>query len=507
MARFQVPRGTRDFLPQEMVVRNHVEQKVRAAFECYGFQQIQTPIFEQYELLAARSGEEIKESMFTFASDAGRYALRPELTSPVCRLVASDALHDLVHPYKLYYLGPCFRYCRPQPGRYREFYQAGVELMGASDTLADAEVIAVAVKTLNSLGITQYRLRIGDVGVFRRLLPDHLAQDERQQERQNHILYDIDRVLHLREKCAAMARQDKLLPEDQALIESVINSLAKLQEEIGYTDKATAVNRAADAGEEQLRARLTTLPDVAEATYRAAWVSHGFLSADRASLLVAVARLRGPCGAVLEQARKLLAGNAAVEPLGDLAAVCDWLPALGVTDFEVVLGTARNLDFYTGTVFEIDTPLVGIHRQLCGGGRYDRLVEEFDGPPTPATGFAFGFDRLVEACKAGGREVSARPVDVAVMSPPGERRQAVELAERLRATGLRVGVDLRPDAGLPEQQAYFQKIQAEFAITVGVPGLGAGRCQLRHLATGAESTMATADVNRAIATKLGKAIK
>src|SRR5947209_1513337 len=136
MAKYQVPRGTRDFLPREMVVRNHVERQVRAAFESYGFQQIQTPIFEQYELLAARSGEEIKESMFTFASDAGRYALRPELTSPVCRLIASNALGESRPPYKLYYFGPCFRYCRPQTGRYREFYQAGVELMGSPESLA-----------------------------------------------------------------------------------------------------------------------------------------------------------------------------------------------------------------------------------------------------------------------------------------------------------------------------------------------------------------------------------
>src|SRR3954470_8765530 len=126
MAKYQAPRGTRDFLPAEMVVRNHVETVVRKAFESYGFQQVQTPIFEQYDLLAARSGEEIKESMFTFASDAGRYALRPELTSPVCRLITSNALRESCLPYKLYYIGPCFRYCRPQPGKYREFYQAGI---------------------------------------------------------------------------------------------------------------------------------------------------------------------------------------------------------------------------------------------------------------------------------------------------------------------------------------------------------------------------------------------
>src|SRR6266571_1957339 len=139
MVRYQPPRGTRDFLPKDMVERNHVEKVIRSTFEAYGFQQIQTPTFEQYELLSARSGEEIKESMFTFASDAGRYALRPELTSPVCRLVASNALSGLSRPYKLYYFGPCFRYCRPQEGRYREFYQAGIELMGSQEPLADAE--------------------------------------------------------------------------------------------------------------------------------------------------------------------------------------------------------------------------------------------------------------------------------------------------------------------------------------------------------------------------------
>src|SRR5262249_42225956 len=160
MVKFQAPRGTRDFLPAEMVVRNHVEKIIRANFESYGFQPIQTPIFEQYDLLAARSGEEIKESMFTFASDAGRYALRPELTSPVCRLVAATALTNVASPYKLYYFGPCFRYCRPQAGRYREFYQAGIELMGSRDPLADAEVISVALKTLRRLGISQFQLRV-----------------------------------------------------------------------------------------------------------------------------------------------------------------------------------------------------------------------------------------------------------------------------------------------------------------------------------------------------------
>ncbi len=498
MSKYQAPRGTRDFLPRDMALRNHVEKVVRAAFESYGFQQIQTPIFEQYELLAARSGEEIKESMFTFASDAGRYALRPELTSPVCRLVASDELRELAQPYKLYYFGPCFRYCRPQPGRYREFYQAGVELMGSKDALADAEIIALAVKTLRKLKIEPLRLRIGDVGVFRRLLLEKQPAGQRQQERQQQIIADIDRIMHLREKCAAIAQEPKMAPEEQSLIEGVTNSLAKLQEEIGYKDKATAVAKVTDSSEASLRARLANLPDIAEATYRAAWVFNGILDDTRANQLVEVERLRGPCGEVLERARKLLQGNAALEPLNDLQAVCDWLPALGVDDFEVVLGTARNLDFYTGMVFEIDTPLAGAHRQLCGGGRYDGLVEEFAGPPTPATGFAFGFDRLVEAFKATGQQVGVNPVDVVVISPPGQRQKAVALAEQLREAGVRVGVDLRSTSNVQDQEVYGQKLQPKYMVLVGMDKLGPEQCKLRLAKSGAERMVAIQDIVREV---------
>src|SRR5438270_6487059 len=197
MATFQGPRGTRDFLPDEMAVRNQVERAVRATFESYGYQQIQTPTFELYDLFAARSGEEIRESMFTFASDAGRYALRPELTAPVCRLVANGELTRFPLPYKLYYFGPCFRYCRPQQGRYREFIQTGVELMGTRDALADAEVVAVAARALANLGIEEFNLKVGDVGVFRSLLGD----DPARQESQSRILADLDKLMNLSEKC------------------------------------------------------------------------------------------------------------------------------------------------------------------------------------------------------------------------------------------------------------------------------------------------------------------
>src|SRR5947209_19905238 len=133
-------------------------------------------------------------------------------------------------------------------------------------------------------------------------------------------------------------------------------------------------------------------------------------------------------------------------------------------------------------VFEVDAPQLGVHRQVCGGGRYDRLVEEFDGPPTPATGFAFGFDRLVEAYRQAqhnqGRLPDSSPVDVLVVSPPAQRRRAAAVAEQLRARGFRASLDLR-GVGLEEQVSYFWDLGAGALVTVGLAETGDDSCKLQ----------------------------
>jgi histidyl-tRNA synthetase len=501
MVRYQPPRGTRDFLPAEMAHRNHVERVVRASFESFGYQQIQTPIFEQYELLAARSGDEIKESMFTFASDAGRYALRPELTSPVCRLMASNAFAGLVPPHKLYYFGPCFRYCRPQAGRHREFYQAGIELMGSGDPLADAEVIALAATALTELGITDYSMRIGDVGVFRDLLGQYLPADERGDEWQSRIIGDIDKIMHLREKCRLFA-SGELSADDRDYVGRLSNALHKLQEEAGYRGEfAIAADQPPGAAE---------LPLAADATYRASWVHHGILTAEQADLVIRVSRIRGAADTALPAARELLAGTAALRPVADLANVCEWLPALGVSGIEVVLGMARNLDFYTGTVFELDAPLLGAQRQICGGGRYDRLVGEFGGPAMPATGFAFGFDRLVEAFRKQNeredRSINDSAVDVLVIGPREQRREAVALAQRLRAGRLKLRADTDLMGGdLAAQREYAAKLSASSRVSPIVVELAPqNQCRLWSMPDSPETTVAVSRLEEELGLRLKK---
>lgn len=499
METFDAPRGTRDFLPDQMAVRNHVERVVRDTFESFGYQQVQTPTFEQYELLAARSGEEIKESMFTFASDAGRYALRPELTSPVCRIVASGKLKDHPKPYKLYYYGPCFRYCRPQEGRYREFFQAGIELLGSSDPLADAETIAVADKVLKNLAIGEYRLKVGNVGIFRRLLDEQAPENPLQREEwEARVLHDLDRLMGITAKCRMLAGHATLSDDDKEYLAREANYLAALQEEIKYEGPAKLA-RSAQRTDQELAELVSNLPEIGKTTIGAAWTEHGLLSQESASLILQVAQTRGSVAQVRETATKLLVGTTGERALLELWDVCSWLDALGVTDYEVVLGTVRNLDFYTGTVFEIDSPHLGTHRQLCGGGRYDTLVEDFGGPKTPATGLAFSFDRLVQVFKAGQATVDATAVDVFVCADEVEARpRAVQVAEQLRKEKFRATVDLM-NRSLEQQIEYArQTLKAAFAAVVRPADLQAQQCKLIHLASGKEETVPLASLAQEI---------
>jgi histidyl-tRNA synthetase len=451
---YDTPRGTRDFVPAELALRNHVERVMRTTFESFAFRPVRTPMFEAFDLFAARAGDEILESMFTFASDAGRYALRPELTSPVCRMVAAGKLDDLPRPYKLYYVGPCFRYCRPQVGRWREFDQAGIELIGAADPLADAEVVAVAMRTLVNLGIpaSELRLRVGNVGIFRSLLAVD-GTNERVLSVQDEVLHDIDHLVHLSEVCDAVSAAGDVTEAESVFLNAQWRLLRQIQKQTQYTGEHAIPKEADPPTREEWVDRATTLPALAEATYREAWRTEQDLGDEVADRLIGVASVRGPVTDAIARARTFVEGTPAVAAFERLEAVCNWLEFFGVTEFNVVLGTVRNLDFYTGTVFEIDAPLLGERTQICGGGRYDELVERFGGPKLPATGFAFGFDRLVEVVRqttADAPAWTANGIDVFVTTADASLRgDVVRLADTLRQNveasdeGLRVATDLR----------------------------------------------------------------
>ena len=167
----QKPRGTRDFLPDEMEARRTIEWRMREVARRWGYREVCTPAFEDLELFTMRSGEGIIEEMYVFEDKGGRsLALRPEITASVIRMYINEA-KVAPKPLRWCYFADCFRYERPQKGRYRQFWQFGVELIGADTALADAETIMLTADMLNATGVT-YDLKIGHLSFMKNLLED-----------------------------------------------------------------------------------------------------------------------------------------------------------------------------------------------------------------------------------------------------------------------------------------------------------------------------------------------
>ncbi|QDA32217.1 histidine--tRNA ligase [Thermococcus indicus] len=169
--RLEKVKGTRDLLPEEMAKRRWVFERIREVFERYNFHEVLTPTFEYTELFKLRSGEEVVEQLYAFDDKGGRnLSLRPDMTSSVARLYV-NGFQNAPKPVKWYYMANMFRYEEPQSGRFREFWQAGVELLGSDKVEADAEVIALFVESYLATGLEDFTVNIGD-----RVLLDEFAK-------------------------------------------------------------------------------------------------------------------------------------------------------------------------------------------------------------------------------------------------------------------------------------------------------------------------------------------
>ena len=188
----QRPRGTRDFLPDEMERRRHYEGILRGVAKTFGFREVATPIFEDAELFILRSGPNVLKELYNFKDKGDReVALRPEMTAPVIRMFVNEMSNE-PKPIKMFYFGQCFRYERPQSGRYREFFQFGAELIGNPNPETDAEVISMAAAMIKALGLREYRFRIGHIGVLKQRIADVGVPKERMAE----VLQKLDKKLY-----------------------------------------------------------------------------------------------------------------------------------------------------------------------------------------------------------------------------------------------------------------------------------------------------------------------
>lgn len=212
----QRPKGTKDLFGEELASIRHVERTMGDVFKRYGYEEVETPIFEQLKLFEKKSGESVVKQLYAFKDKSGRdLALRPELTAPVVRLYINQ-LRSAPKPVKLCYFGNCFRYEEPQAQRWRQFLQSGTEIIGSARPEADAEVIALSYEIMRELGLSDYELHIGHT----RLLREVLAHTGMKGDVQDPIMRAIDS----REETRLRAELDRahLKAGDEKVLRSLI---------------------------------------------------------------------------------------------------------------------------------------------------------------------------------------------------------------------------------------------------------------------------------------------
>ena len=426
----QRPRGTRDFTPKAMKRRLALEHLLEEVAQRHGFSRVQTPIFESLELFTAKSGPGVINQLYAFQDKGERdLTLRPELTAPVMRMVAEEMRMD-TKPLRLSYYGQCYRYEEFKTGRYREFFQYGVELIGASGPLAEAEVLATAVNMLHATGLEGWEIRIGHVGVLKDALTGLGLSTE----------------------------------VDASTGEPPIASAMRL------------LDKGDDAGLSEL------------------FAAHGLDPSNTAPLqalasLEGGAETIGPARELLSQMDgvSLEALEELETTLNALAALAPAPPALAVD-----LTVARGLDYYTGMVFEVKVAELGGEGQVLGGGSY-KLLHLFGLPDLdPCCGFGLGFDRVLLALEAqataAGRDEavpgeSGGQPHIAVAPNKADTTALLPLVASLREAGARVEL-LLSKKNYGRIIKWTEGIGASHLLIVKPEDLDAGTGRLINFGTG-----------------------
>jgi histidyl-tRNA synthetase len=357
VTRFEAPRGTHDILPSEQPLWQWVRGEMEQVCALYGYRRIDTPAFEDTDLIVRTSGggsDVVQKETYTFTDRGGRsLTLRPEATAPICRAYVEHGLHREPQPQKLYTIGPMWRYDRPQRGRYREHWQLSVEAIGTDDPAVDAEVIQLYDELLRRVGVTEYVLELNSIG-DRNCRPAYI-------ERLTSWLDEHDREL----------------------------------DEEARAKRVTTPLRVFDVKSERVQQVLAGAPKIGESL----------------------------CDACREH----------------FARVREYLEAYGVRH-ELAPTLVRGLDYYTRTTFEFKDEAIGAKDTICGGGRYDGLIEEIGGAPTPGIGFGAGVERLL--LSIGALDVESPRVDVFfVCEETADRARILPLLAELRRRGLRADMD------------------------------------------------------------------
>ncbi len=416
------PRGTKDILPDSSGHWQYVEGTARAVCRDFGYYEIRTPVFEHTELFLRGIGETtdiVQKEMYTFADKGGRsITLRPENTAGVVRAYVEHKLYgESQQPAKMFYIGPMFRYDKPQAGRFRQFHQFGIEAVGSAGPAVDAEVIHAAMEFFRRLGLKDLNLFINSVGcpvcrpVYRARLQDALR----------------DKLGEFCDDCRSRFDRNPM--------------------------------RILDCKNEKCN----------------------MLSKDAPQM--------GDC--LCDECRDHFAGLQTM------------LSAAGL-GYRLNPRLVRGLDYYTKTAFEIQYPPLGAQSAICGGGRYDGLIEEVGGDPTPAIGYAIGLERVLLALdKQGLLSPVSREIDVFVAAVDDKTRAlAFKLACELRMAGLVCDMDYM-NRSLKAQLRQANRYPARFVAIIGEDEAALNKVALKNMQTGEQQLVDAGQVKEAVQAAVG----
>ena len=494
-----VLRGMRDAFSAEVGRRRRAQHQLEGHLRLYNYLPVDLPILEHTELYLRKSGEDISARLFEFYFKNRRIALRPEMTASVVRAY-SARLRDEPLPIRVQYSGPVFRYEKPQRNRYRQFTMTGAELLGAGGALADAELLHVACRGLERLGIRDYRLVIGHSGA----LEGFLRRLGLRRQLHNHLLRNMENLRKRGLPYVAESLKD-LFPEfeiepdtrrsqaDDAASQPLIDALRQM------TD-ADARGAIADFLQ-SLNIRIAANRDQSEVIDR---LLHKIREdAQAPKLRVALdymerlAALQGAPADVLPQWRALAAehdlAGAAITNLEDtVARLADFGALTG--EIELDLGMHRGLHYYTGLMFEIHAAEAqGEPLQLCGGGRYDNLFSLLGGGErVPAAGFAYGVERIarlreLDAAARDERAIHVLPIAEADIAP------CLQIANALRECNLAVEVALEGKS-LRRRLKTADRKGAAIVVIIGEAERARQKAIARVMSSGRELEVAFGDL-------------
>jgi ATP phosphoribosyltransferase regulatory subunit len=389
-----LPKGVTDFLPEKAAKFGYIREKILRIFELWGFRRLITPLLEFQDVMALSMGEDLMEKVFRFDDrQTGRLlVIPPDITPQVARIVATR-MKGYPLPHRLYYSGRVLRHAESQSGRSREIFQAGVELIGLVSPEADAEMAAMAVEILKSIGFEGFKVAVGQVEFFRGIV-------------------------------------------DSATFSP--GSRDRLRTAIGKKDASA------------LRKILENEP-VSDAVKEE---------------MAALPRLFGG-REVLAEAGRIVVNDRSKRALENISQVLDILDIYGVGEYLTIdLGEIRGLDYYTGVTLE--GFVGGVGEPVCSGGRYDNLTARY-GFPAPATGFACNLMALLQAAERRPDVEASKTGDFLIFNRKEDRREALEIAKRLRKKGFTAARDIiRRD--LADSLEYAGKMNILHMIVIGQEG-------------------------------------